>query len=280
MRRGVVALVASLLVAGTAAGAALADPADDARAAADRFLTALQAGDTTAVCGLVTAHTLELIGGAERCAKLLTANEDEPTSTPAPTAKEEDRARDILEQYLLSRVFDEARALGLGRGGYTSETATLATFVRQLRTLDPHIRYSIGKGAKAARGLPFMHVVVGTATSGRKLVLYAESDSGAIWELDAQGFTHSKLRKAGRGVRAPAQKPRTSAPAGGSETEAVSLSIDGVTLTDPLSATVDVTETYEEVVVPFQLKLKLENGQWLVDDLLVSAFAVLARQTG
>jgi len=203
-----VTIVAGIAVACAAAGAALADPADDARTVADRFLA--------------------------------------------------------------------RRSTTLRRSG----SGTAATRRRRRApALEPGLRFSLGSGPQAARNLEFTQVVVGSRTKARTLLLYAESDSGTIWGLTAHGFTQTTFRKAGRGVPARAPKTPPPAPSTTTETEQVSYAIVGVTLNDPITATVQVTVSYEKQVVPFQLTMKLEDGQWKVDD-LISVFSLIDQPSG
>jgi hypothetical protein len=272
-------MLVSMFAAGCTAAAALAAPPDDARAATERFLAALAAEDGNTVCGMLTARTLALVGGAQKCVSSFSSDEPDENVEVSPSAtgtRDVQRFEDEFEKNVLYEVFDDARALGLARGGYVTNEAPLTRLVRELRALEPRLKFSIGTRPSAARGKDSFHVVVDRQTRGRTIVLYAESDSGAILRLRAQGFKNAAVAKAGRGIpakakRHPAPRPR---PQPAEPEEPPTFSITGVTLLDDVSAQAAVDAIYEGHTLPFLVALKLEGGAWKVDELFFGIFSV------
>jgi hypothetical protein len=264
-----------LLAAATAGTAALAAPPDDARSAAERFVNALVTEDAATTCSLFSARIVKLLGGPEECAKV---SEDSPGDSESEDfpfgAGEDEDVDDYIAQRVLDAVFRDARAIGLARGGYVTKQAGLTRLVNELRTLEPGLSFSIGQGAQAARAKKFTHVVVGRQTGLRALVLYAESDTGTIWRLSANGFTRSKTAPAGKGIPAKPARPATPATPKAPE-QPPTFAITGVALVDDVSAYVTVTTQYEGTTFPFVLSMKLEDGAWKVDDIMVGLFSLL-----
>lgn len=278
MRRLLLVLVIALLTAGSAATAALATPGDDARAAAERFLTALVGDDANTACSLLTARVVQLLGGPEKCVKSFTA--DEGVALDPESGNDQDAEEgDFFARGVLRFTFQDARAVGVARGGYTTKEAGLERLVRDLRTLEPSLRFSIGRGPAAARGIEARHVIVDRRTSGRTLILYAESDSGVIYRLTAHGFSEAaKVDRAGKGI---ATKPLPKPPATPTQPEAPpTFAVTNVILVDDANAYVQVTVTYEGQSVGFLVAMKLEDGAWKVDDLLIGLFTLLASANG
>ena len=59
-----------------------------------------------------------------------------------------------------------------------------------------------GKGPQAAKGQLATTVVLDTRTTRRRVVLYAEGDTGTIYRATGTAFTDPTLKRAGQGVRA------------------------------------------------------------------------------
>ena len=274
MRRRLLLVLAALLAAGCAATAALAAPADDARAVADRFFAALIAEDGKTACGLFSARAVAILGGPDKCAAGL-IDDSGGSSADNPRTGDEDNPDDFLARAILDHVFGDARALGVARGGYVTKQAKVARLVRDLRMLEPELGFSAGKGADAARGTSSNHVIVDSRTSARVLTLYVESDTGTIWRLSAHGFAHATIAKGGMGIAVkPIPAPPT--PAAPPQPEVPpTFTVAAVTMLDETSAYATITITYEGKSASYVLSMKLEDGTWKVDDLLVPLFAVL-----
>jgi hypothetical protein len=278
MLRRLLAVAAVVLAVACASTAALAGPPDDARAAADRFLAALAASDATTACNLLSARALAIVGGPQKCLQDFVSVGDDTPSSPPDSPISTERLDDGLALDVLYGVYFDARALALARGGYVTRQVRLTRLVNELRTLNPRLRFSIGTGPSAARAKDGKHVVVDRRTSGRNLLLYAESDSGSIWRLSAHGITTVKAEKAGEGVPAnpsaqPTPPPAKPAPA--QPEQPPTLTVTGVALFSDTSAHVSVVAAYEGKTYPLALSLQLENGAWKVDDILVGLLALL-----
>ena len=276
-----VAVVAAVCMA----AAALAAPPDDARAASERFLAALSAKDVNTACGMLTARTLALVGGPQKCTEFFSDDEEERSvedeaDSSAKAIRAERGFQDRVEEIVLREVFDDARALGLARGAYVTKQVPLTKLLRELRTLEPMLRFSIGTRPSAARGKHRLHVVVDRKTLGRTLVLYAESDSGTIFRLTAHGFTTAKVVNAGRGIPTKVTRRPAPPPKQPEAEEPVTFAVTGVTLLDDATAYVTVDVTYEGHAFPYVVSLKLEGGAWKVDDLFVGIFSAFAAIDG
>lgn len=280
MFRRLLVIVVTMLGAGCMAVAALAAPPDDVRAAADRFLTALAAKDANAACGMLTARTLEHVGGLPKCAEIFTGVDEDSVEDETESSAEAARGlrtmQDRFEEYVLTAVFYDARALGLARGGYVTKDVPLTKLVSELRTLQPQLRFSTGTRPTAARAKSRFHVVVDRRTRDRMLVLYAESDSGTILRLTAHGFRTAKVAKAGHGVpaklpKSPSSPPKPAEPK--EPEEPITFTIGSVTLLDEASAYAAVDVRYEGETYSYLLSLKVEGGTWKVDDLFVGLFS-------
>ena len=155
------AALAAAALAG--AGVAGAGPGEDARPAAEAFAAAFAAQDGRGACALLTEGLRRRLGAT--CAALFAA----------PTAAQQDgAARRLLRGAFEALRRAHPRAFPLPAGRLAREVAFLARDTRAL----------VGQGPAAARGLFGDVVVVDAArTTARRVVLYAESDSGAVLRL-------------------------------------------------------------------------------------------------
>ncbi|MEP6893533.1 MAG: hypothetical protein ABI927_07100, partial [Gaiellaceae bacterium] len=87
--------------------------------------------------------------------------------------------------------------------------APAARLARKIAARDRSARVVVGNGPAAANDVSANTIVVdGKRSTKRKIVLYAESDSGQIWQLVAALVSVPKLSRAAKGVPAtPAADP-------------------------------------------------------------------------
>jgi hypothetical protein len=256
--RSSLVLVASLVAASCAAAAAFAAPADDARAAADRFLDALIARDGQTACALISEPLLTAIGGPDKCLDDFSGDVAEDLDA---------QVQDAIAWQMLDRVYTDARALALARGGFVTKGSSLAALASDLRKLEPGLLLSVGNGPQAARNKPPFQVVIDRKTQGTHLVLYVESETGTIWRLDARGTARDDetVTKAGRGV--PGRKPPEEPP---------TYTIGGALLADDATAIVTATLTYEGQSQETLLKMTYDGSAWKVADLYYSYTSLVA----
>ena len=244
MRTLLATLAATLALAGTLAGTAAAGPPEDAQAAASAFLTAFDAGEGQAACDAMSGRLQAALGGAEACAAALAG--------PDPAEAQDEAAVEALltahSAATLARL-DEKGAL------YPAPGRRLATAIKRH---DPSARVIVGTGPTAARNVSGATIVVDSKRSTkRQIVLYAESDSGAIVRLIAGLKGAPKFSRAGTGVPVPRQpvKPST-------------FAFEWLQLVGADQAVASVDITSEDTTVRAVVRLQLESDGWKVDDVL------------
>jgi hypothetical protein len=248
MGRGLTALAAALVIALAAVGAARAEPQDDARVTAEGFVNALLAGDAATTCSLMSTRLQGLIAQDDSCAETLTFGE---------SAESQDyRAQSALYSAYFDALFlrfDEPSAL------YPAPAGRLA---RLLQRGAEGVRFVVGTGPSAARNRPVTTIVVDRKlTTKRRVVLYAESDSGAIWRLSSGLKVAPTFQRAATGVPAPPEAPAI-----------VTVATEWVTMASPTDAVAALLLTSNGETQRVTARLRLEAAGWRVDDLMTSLF--------
>lgn len=256
MRRLLLITLAALALAAAGATGATAAPEDDARAAADAFLRALDSGNAQAACGLMTGRLQAALSQGGSCVQLLTG--------PNPAVAQDNEVAALLADGWLAASLARLNEPG---ALYPAPGRRLAAAIRsRLRGT----RVIVGTGVNAARNqTPTTIVVDGRLSTKRRIVLYAESDSGTIVRLTAGLRGSPAFARAGRGVPAtPAPDPPST------------FTFDWVALVTADEAVASVTITDGTSTTRAVLRLRLESTGWKVDDLYTSFFELLAALAG
>jgi hypothetical protein len=250
------ALLAVLALAGFA-GTARADNASDAKAVADSFMKALLTGDSKTACSLLSPHALAVFGGPD-CPNELGGSGD---STSADL--------DALDN--LSGAFKAARrSSGRRHGDFVRKGFTVKQLARDIQRIDHGIKVKVGKGPLAAKGQPSTTVVVDSRTTARRVLLYVEGDSGAIYRAAGTAFDDPAIGKVANGIPAT---PKGGPPPPPTYTiDSVAVASDGkavaiITVTDSTSS--------PPASVPFYLLLVPSPRGYLVDDILLPLIALV-----
>jgi hypothetical protein len=234
-----------------AAGTASAAPGDDARAVAERFLTALAQSDSTTACGLFTADALEQLGGTSACRRTLSGSAD---------------VADSAAQTTLARALAAARRSARARRGrYVRKGYGLRSLARDMERLDAQLTVVLGRGPRSAAGRLDTTAVLDTRSTARRLVAYAESDDGSIWRLSAAATGAARVEEVAEGI--PEAQPKPRAPSFTFTIDRVSVDDDGSALVE---ATLRPAEPAERPTRILLLLVPTERGL-LVEDLFTSA---------
>jgi len=126
----------------------------------------------------------------------------------------------------------------------------------------------VGKGPLAAKGQLSTTAVLDRRTSARRVVIYVEGDSGAIYRASGTAFDDPTVRKVADGTP-EAPKPPSAPPT--YTIDSVAVAPDGkayvsITVTDPSS---------NPPTVPFYLLLVPSDHGYLVDDILLPLVATI-----
>jgi hypothetical protein len=249
----VVAVVALASVSAGGATGASRD-AEQARATALDFLTALGNSDSKHLCALFTPAAVARIGGVDRCESAFAADEEEADFEALDT---------------LSHAFVAARQSAAKRHGqYVTKTFTRKQLARDIERRAPQLTVKLGNGPRAAAGQLVTTVVLDTRSTGRRLVLYAESDDGSILRLSAPRKGDPSLDEVAFGIpedpQAEPEKPDF-------HTSVDSILFDGTTALARSTFVVTYrgeTHTYAVLLV----LVPTANG-YLVDDFLYSVLS-------
>ena len=248
MRRLLLLLAALAVVA---AGTASAAPGEDARAVAERFLTALAKSDSTTACGLFTPGALEQLGGASACRRTLAGSAE---------------SADSAAQTTLGRALSAARRSARARHGmYVRKGYGLRSLARDMERLDAQLTVALGRGPRSAAGRLDTTAVLDTRSTARRLVAYAESDDGSIWRLSAAATGAARVDEVAQGI--PEAQPEPRAPSFTFTIDRVSVDDDGSAL---VVATVSPAEAGARPTRILLLLVPTERGL-LVEDLFTSA---------
>jgi hypothetical protein len=246
--------VAAMLAVAGLAGTARADNASDARAVADRFMTALIAGDTKSMCGLLSPRAVAAFGGPG-CPNLTS---DDSTGA------------DIDALDTLTSAYKAARRSSAKRhGDFVRKGFTVKQLARDMERIDGDLTVKVGKGPLAAKGQLATTVVLDSRTSARRVVIYVEGDSGAIYRASGTAFDDPTVQKVAEGT-AEAPKPPPAPPT--YTIDSVAIAPDGkafvsITVTDPSSS--------PPASSPFYLLLVPSARGYLVDDILLPLVALV-----
>jgi hypothetical protein len=255
--RRTLVLLAVLLVGAVSAVPAAADPADEARAVAGRFLEALARGDGATVCGLLSPRTLEKLGGEARCEHAF-ADDSSPDAEAVGT---------------LVRAYTAARKSAAKRHGrWVTKSFGPKALARAMERIDPELTVKLGKSARAASGQLVTTAVLDVRSTARRLVLYAESDDGSILRLSAARGRSPDLAEVGQGVP-EASPPASPGPAFNVSVGSVAF-VDGKAYVQALLRSTDPDEQDESYPVVVVLVPRADGG-YAVDDLLFSLFGAL-----
>jgi hypothetical protein len=241
------ALAAVLSVAGFA-GTAHADNASDARAVSDRFIAALIANDGTTACSLLSPRALAAFGGSE---------------CPARFSQSDSSASDFDALDTLQKAFVAARkSSARRRGDFIRKGFTVKQLARDMQRIDSDLTVKVGTGPLAAKGQLSTTAVLDRRTSSRRVVIYVEGDSGAIYRASGTAFDDPTIRQVADGTP-EAPKPPSAPPT--YAIDSVTVAADGkayasITITDPSST--PPTSSFFLLLVP-------SDRGYLVDDILL-----------
>jgi hypothetical protein len=242
------ALVAAIVL-GAFAGTARADNASDARAVADRFMAAIVAGDAKTACSLLSPRALAALGGPDCANRFLSSD----------TSDEDIDALDTLTSAYRAARRSSARR----HGDFVRKRFTVKQLARDMQRLDGDLTVKVGKGPLAAKGQLATTAVLDSRTTARRVVIYVEGDSGAIYRATGTAFDDPTVRKVANGTP-EAPKPPPAPPT--YTIDSVAVASDGravaiATLTDATSS--------PPASAPFYLLLVTSARGYLVDDILL-----------
>jgi hypothetical protein len=247
------ALVAAASLAGFA-GTARADSAGDARAVADRFMAAVIANDGATACSLLSPKALAAFGGPDCPSRFADSGPDESDY-------------DALET--LSEAYKAARKSSARRhGDFVHKGFTVKQLARDMERIDSDLTVRVGKGPLAAKGQLSTTAVLDRRTSARRVVIYVEGDSGAIYRATGTAFDDPSYSKVADGTP---EAPKPPPPPPTYTIDSVTVAADGrayasITITDASST----PTTY-----PFYLLLVPSDHGYLVDDILLPIVATI-----
>jgi hypothetical protein len=247
------ALAAVLSLAGFA-GTARADNAADARAVADRFMAALIAGDSKTACSLFSPRALAALGGPD-CPNRFTSGDSSDADIDALDT--------LVSAYKAAR-----RSSARRHGDFVRKGFTVKQLARDMQRIDGELTVKVGKGPLAAKGQLPTTAVVDTRTTARRVVIYVEGDSGAIYRATGTAFDDPTVRKVADGSP-EAPKPPSAPPT--YTIDSVAVASDGkavvsITVTDP---------TASPPSSPFYLLLVPSARGYLVDDILLPLISLV-----
>jgi hypothetical protein len=254
LRRWIIA-AAAVLTAGVLTAAAVASPDDDARSAAASFADAYTHSDPEGLCSLLTPDAVEHLGGPELCrASSVSSDEDDVDYGAYET---------LLDAHIAARLSATKR-----KGLYVTKKFGARKLARDMEQVDPGLTVKLAHSVAAAKGQLDTTVVLDTRSTGRRLVLYAESDSGSIYRLSAASGGQPRIEEVGEGI------PETPEPATEPPQPKFVMTIDSVTLDTTGTAyargTLVITEKDETYRFAVVLVLVPLSGTYYVDDILYS----------
>jgi hypothetical protein len=248
------AFLAVVALAGFA-GTARADNASDARAVADSFMKAVLAGDAKTACSLLSPRALAALGGTDCPNRFLSSDTSEA---------------DIDALDTLTSAFRAARESSARRhGDFVRKRFTVKQLARDMQRIDHDLTVKVGKGPLAAKGQLATTVVLDRRTTARRVVLYVEGDSGAIYRATGTAFDDPTVRKVANGTP-ESPKPQPTPPT--YTIDSVAVASDGkafvtITVTDPTSS--------PPASEPAYLLLVPSDRGYLVDDILLPFISLI-----
>ena len=252
----IVTALAAVLSLATFAGTARADDASDARAVADRFMTAVIAGDGQTACSLLSPRALAAFGGPD-CPDRFSSSDDS-------SASDFDALDTLVDAFKAARQSSARR-----HGDFVRKGFTVKQLARDMERIDTDLTVKVGKGPLAANGQLDTTVVLDRRTSARRVVIYVEGDSGAIYRATGTAFDDPSIRKVADGTP-EAPKPPSAPP---------TYTIDSVTVAADRHAYAAITVTDSSETppssYPFYLLLVPSDRGYLVDDILLPLVATI-----
>jgi hypothetical protein len=249
MATAVVALVSVAALAGTAR----ADNATEAHAVADKFMTAVIKNDGATACSLLSPRALEVFGGAD-CPSRFSSSSDVDDS-------DYDALDTLMSAYKAARKSSSRR-----HGDFVRKGFTVKQLARDMERIDSDLTVKVGNGPLAAKGQLSTTAVLDKRTTARRVVIYVEGDSGAIYRATGTAFDDPSFSKVADGTP-EAPKPPPAPPT--FTIDSVAVAADGtayvaITVTDPSS---------NPPKTPFYLLLVPSDRGYLVDDILLPLVA-------
>ena len=254
-------LLAVVLSLGALAGTARADNTADARATTDRFVTALLSSDGAGVCSLLSPRAVEALGGAKNCPAHFVDSGD---------SSDYDALQTLSKAYSAARRSSAAR-----RGDFVRKGYSVRKLARDMERIDSDLTVKVGKGPHAAAGQLSTTAVLDTRTNARRVVIYAEGDSGAIFRASGTAFSDPVYSKVAQGIPEAPKPPPTPQP----PPSTVTYTIDTVTVASDGKAYVAVTinDTSSEPPATSLLVVLVPSAAgYQVDDVLVSLVSIFA----
>jgi hypothetical protein len=255
-RRHLLWTPALAFVALVCATPAIADPADDARATATKFLNAYALGDAATICSMFSPSALARVGGEGECREAFTE-----TMGPDSEAVE-----------TLIRGLEAARKSANRRhAGYVTKRFKPRNLALDMERIDSQLEVKLGRRPSAAAGQLATTVVLDTRSTARRLVLYAESDDGSILRLSApRKGREISLAEVAQGI-AETGPPPPPKPSFAFTIVAVDFMADGTVHVRASIFAADGTANVGAFPVLLVL-VPAPAGGYLVDDLMASAF--------
>jgi hypothetical protein len=253
--------VAAVFLA-TLAGTARADNSSDAAAVADKFVVALLTDDPSTACSLLSPRVLNKLGGAAQCPDRL---------FPDSSASDDYDALDTL-----SKAFAAARKSSASRrGDFVRKHFTVRNLARAMEQIDSDLTVKVGKSPRAAAGQLATTAVLDTRTTARRVVIYAEGDSGTIYRVTGTAFSDPSLKKVAQGLPEapkPAPAPQPLPPTLTHTVDSVAFATNGTAY-----AQVSVADSRApDQAMSFLVVLVPGATGYVVDDALVSLVSILA----
>jgi hypothetical protein len=246
--------LAAMLSVAALAGTARADNASDARAVADRFMAALIAGDANTACSLLSPRALAAFGGPE-CPSRFSSSDSSDADI--------DALDNLVSAYKAAR-----RSSAKRHGDFVHKGFTVKQLARDMERIDRELHVKVGKGPLAAKGQLATTVVLDSRTSARRVVIYVEGDSGAIYRATGTAFDDPTVQKVAEGTP-EAPKPPPAPP---------TYTIDSVAIAPDGKAFVTITVTDTSSTPssePIYLLLVPSARGYLVDDILLPLVALV-----
>jgi hypothetical protein len=255
---------AAVIVAATLTGAATAatrSAVDDAKTAATTFLTAFANRDGGTACSMLTPDALARFGGASDCASTFSGGD--------AASADEDAFTTLALAYTVARHVAHEHHDAFVRKGFG-----VRALARAIEDAAPSLDVRLGKGPLAAKGQLSTTVVLDTRTSSRRVVLYAESDSGDILRLSGTLDDGADIGVVAQGTPeaspSPAPKAAFTFAFGGAF-----QSGDGTVLLDVLLQATQPDPATGQASLELLLRMVPVDGRYLVDDLYVSLTAII-----
>jgi hypothetical protein len=143
-----------------------------------------------------------------------------------------------------------------------------------MERIDGDLRVIVGKNAKAAAGRLATTAVLDTRTNARRVVIYAEADSGAIFRVTGTAFSDPRITRVAQGIP---EAPKPPSPAAQSPPPSLTHTVNSVTIAANGTAYVaeTIADTAEKYSTDVLLVLVPSASGYLVDDALISLVSIL-----